>query len=88
MVKEYHSNQEFFEDINRFQHELSNSGHENLVNDIQKGLGCINGLTDGWALFMKSLEGIADKYSSELSDANKQQLSEFLEITKKIVFRE
>jgi len=87
MRKEYNSNAEFFEDVNLFEQELLVCGHNHAAKQIHEGLGCINGLTDGWALFMESLEKVLSEYTAELSKEQKEKLTIFLGITKKAIYR-
>ena len=88
MKKEYSSNKEFFEDIEHYQKELLESGHNHASKEIQEGLDCINGLTDGWALFMESLEKVSNEYAAEFSEKQNEKLANFLTIVKKAVYRE
>ena len=88
MKKEYSSNKEYFEDIEDFQKELLECGNNHAAKEIQEGLSCINGLTDGWAVFMESLEKISTEYAAKFSEKQKEELANFLAIAKKAVYRE
>jgi hypothetical protein len=88
MKKEYISNTEFFEDVEHYQKKLLECGHNHAAKEIQEGLGCINCLTDGWALFMESLEKVFAEYAAELSEEQKEMLNNFIAVTKKAVYRE
>ncbi len=87
MKIEYSSNQEFFEDLIKYQKELVESGHCPAAQIINEGMGCIDGLTDGWEFFMESLETVATEFAAEFSAAQQEKLTKLLAISKKVVYR-
>ncbi len=48
---------------------------------------CLNGLTDGWALLMDSMESILCDHQLELSSKTLLELQGMLAVVKDIVFR-
>ena len=88
MKKEYKDNQEFFNDVRAFQNELETIGEIEAAKEIKEGMSLINGLTDGWAMFLSSLNKVNSKYSSTLSAEQKEKLSFYINLTHKVVHRE
>jgi hypothetical protein len=88
MIKEYKDNQEFFTDVHALQKELENNGEFEAAKEIKEGIGLINGLTDGWAMFLESLNKVNLEYSSSFSTEQKEKLSYYIKLTHKVVHRE
>ena len=87
MIKEYKDNQEFFTDVQALQKELENNGEFEAAKEIKEGIGLINGLTDGWAMFLESLNKVNLEYSSSFSTEQKEKLSYYIKLTHKVVHR-
>ncbi len=88
MKKEYKDNQEFFNDIQAFKSELEYIGEMEAAKEINDGMSLINGLTDGWAMFLDSLKKVNSEYSSSFTSEQKEELKHYIEITGKAVYRE
>ena len=88
MKKEYKDNQEFFNDVQVLQNELENNGEFEAAKEIKEGIGLINGLTDGWAMFLESLNKVNLEYSSSFSAEQKEKLGYYINLTHKVVHRE
>ena len=52
------SNDEFFQDVRALVTRPESKGHQEAAAKLREGFGCLNGLTDGWALFLESIEGV------------------------------
>ena len=52
---------------------LDNKGCKNASLKLQNSMSCLNGLTDGWALFLESIECVRDEYQNNL-DKNEKLL--------------
>jgi len=88
MKKKYRDNQAFFDDVRAFQIELGRLGEIEAANEIKDGMNLINGLTDGWAMFLNSLNKVKAEFSSSLNPAQKDKLDVFINLTRKAVYRE
>ncbi len=88
MDREYKSNEELFEAIRKLQQELLVGGNEQAANEIAEGFFCLNGLTDGWALLMESLEKAKREYSGKFSNAQEKDLESIYSCVRKVVYRE
>lgn len=78
-------NQDFFEDLQALISDLEREGRADAVAELRDGLGLLNGLTDGWAGLMESMERVLSK--AALSPNQQHELSALLASVQKIVFR-
>jgi hypothetical protein len=88
MKKKYRDNQEFFDDVRAFQIELEGLGEIEAADEIKDGMNLINGLTDGWAMLLDSLNKVKADFSSSLNSAQKDKLDIFITLTHRAVYRE
>ena len=58
MSRSFVSSQELFEAVTDLMTRLEASGHSQALAEIRAGYRCLNGLTDGWALFLESIEKV------------------------------
>src|SRR5437763_450272 len=54
----FRSNEEFFQAVNDLIATLEAGGHQEAAAELREGFGCLNGLTDGAALFLESIEKV------------------------------
>jgi hypothetical protein len=66
---------------------MEKSGQMEAAKEISSGFACINGLTDGWALFMDSIGEVQAKYGSRLPADQSSDLKTIQRIVKKVVYR-
>ena len=59
-MKKYPSSEALFGAITTLADQLEQSGGSGAATELHRDLGCLNGLTDGWALLMDSYGGYAD----------------------------
>ncbi len=88
MNKEFNSNEELFEAIRKLQKELLADGNKEAVSEIEEGFSCLNGLTDGWALLLESLNKAKNEYGSKFSIAQKKDIEKIYSCVRKVVYRE
>lgn len=88
MKKEYKDNQEFFKDVRALQSELESHEEIEAAKEIRRGLSLINGLTDGWAMFLESLNKVNSEYSSSFTTEQKEKLCFYISLAHKAVYRE
>jgi len=70
---EFQSNTDLFQAIEELQASLASSGNEQASNQIAEGMSSLNGLTDGWAQLLESINFVKREFSSTLSkDQNKE----------------
>ena len=49
------------------QNGLEAGGHTEAAAELRTGLGCLNGLTDGWGLFLESIERVRAAHAPRFS---------------------
>jgi hypothetical protein len=54
----FRSNEEFFQAVADLTAKLEVGGHVDAATTLRDGIGCLNGLTDGWALLLDSIEKV------------------------------
>ena len=54
----FKSNEEFFQCVKDLIARLELHGHREATTELRAGFGCLNGLTDGSALFLESIEKV------------------------------
>lgn len=69
----FQSNHEFFDYVLSLTNSLARDGRGPAATMLNEGLASINGLTDGWATFLESVENVQNAYGRELTaiDANR-----------------
>jgi hypothetical protein len=83
----YESNEEFFQAVRDLATGLELQGLGSAGSELRSGLACLNGLTDGWALLLESLERVKSDYGSELDPSQRQRLDEMVRSVRKLVYR-
>ena len=63
----FRSNEEFFHAVTGLLTKLEVGGHGQAAAELRAGLGCLNGLTDGWALFLESIERVQATHSERFA---------------------
>ena len=58
MSRPFESSQDLFAAVTDLMKRLEAGGHVQAVAEIRDGYRCLNGLTDGWALFLESIEKV------------------------------
>jgi hypothetical protein len=69
------SNEEFFQSTTDFIASLRQSGRHSEAKTLQAGLGLVTGLTDGWALFLDSVNEV-EMSAGALNVSERQKLAE------------
>lgn len=52
------SAEEYFEAARRLMTQLEHKAHDEAAAELREGFACLNGLTDGWAMFLESIEKV------------------------------
>lgn len=84
---EYQSNTYLFEAIKQLKDSLSSSGNEDSDELIAEGMSSLNGLTDGWALLLESINTVIKNHSITLSEQQNVELNKIRSEVHKIVYR-
>jgi len=73
-MEAFRSNQEYFEAVEDLALRLERGGRSSQAAELRRGLGCLNGLTDGWALLLDSINAVRRACGSELSQDQRDDL--------------
>ena len=87
MSNAFASNDEFFRAVRRFADRLDAEGHASAAAEVKGGFSCLNGLTDGWALFGESLEDVRANHGSKLAAEQQAKLDELISAVWDVVHR-
>lgn len=66
---------------------LEGGGHRAAAAQLRDGYGCLNGLTDGWALFLESIDRVRAEHAAALSDDERRELEELRRVARRMVRR-
>ena len=83
--RQFQSNDEFFAAVRALAAELETVGDQAGADDLKAGLQCLNGLTDGWALVLESLQRVHSR--PNLSPEHLAQLEAMETSVRQIVYR-
>ena len=68
------SSDEFFRAVDALIARLDAAGHHQAASELRNGLGCLNGLTDGSALFLDAIEKVQATESKQFAREDQQAL--------------
>jgi hypothetical protein len=83
----FKSNEELFYAVNELIANLEKHGSISAVQELKKGFQSINGLTDGWALFLESIESIQNSISANIDSNELDKLKSIYETVYFAVYR-
>ena len=86
-MKKYLSNEEFFQAFGELKQRLADNGNQQAAQELKQGFACLNGLTDGWAILMSSIEKVISEDTEKLQSVDIQELEGMLEVVREIVYR-
>ena len=74
----FKSSKDFFIAVEELTAALKASGCEASAASLDEGYGCLNGLTDGWALFLDHAEKAEKELPPQASPADRKKLGEII----------
>jgi len=83
----YESNDEFFQAIRSLAARMEKDGHAEAARELRDGFACLNGLTDGWAMLLDSVNKVLAGHGKALAPADAAELKQMSRSIKKIVRR-
>jgi hypothetical protein len=86
-VKTYTSNDEVFEDLQGLIGRLEGNGSSEAAENLRSGLGSLNGLTDGWAMLMESIERVLSNSGKTITSKDLDELEGMLKSVRRVVYR-
>jgi hypothetical protein len=82
----FRSSEELFQAVLDLADQLDQSGHNSSAARLRDGLGCLNGLTDGWARLLESIEKVQAE-SRHFRKSDRQALRRIQSAIVAIVYR-
>ena len=82
----YRSNEELFADVRELIASLDQSGRAKAAAELRSGFLALNGLTDGWAIFLDSIDAVRAN-RQDLSDSEHGVLTAIGDAVRALVFR-
>jgi hypothetical protein len=70
----FQSSDELFEAVAKLSADLDVHGHSAAAAELRSGLACLNGLTDGWALFLESIDKVKASHAKRFDDEERKAL--------------
>jgi hypothetical protein len=83
----FQSTQEFLQAIADLLVRLEARGQAEAAARLREGLRCVNGLTDGWALFLESVETVQADDTVVLAEDDQQALERIRTAVRGVVYR-
>ncbi len=84
---EFQSSLELIEYINQLKSKLIESDNTQASKVIEEGLMALNGLTDGWAMLLESIEVVQREFNSELNEYQLTMLDIIQNSLLKVLYR-
>ena len=82
----FKSNEALFHATNEIVASLYQSGHRSEAEILKNGIASLNGLTDGWALFLDAVQEVERK-SDAFTDSEKKTIAEIHDAVYEAVYR-
>ncbi len=86
-MKKYKSNNEFFDALRHLIHRIEGQGNIAAAQKLQEGFSCLNGLTDGWALLMESIDNTISENHGKIEPRDMAELQQMLKAVRRAVYR-
>ncbi len=86
-MSNFTSNDEFFQALRDLIQRIENQGNVAAAQELREGFACLNGLTDGWALLMESMDRVITGSWGSIEADDMSELKVMLKGVKKIVYR-
>jgi hypothetical protein len=82
----FSSNREFFNTLSELIAELREE-HSLAATELDCGFRCLNGLTDGWALLLESIQKVESQHSNNLTQDQRDTLKDLRIAADSLVYR-
>jgi hypothetical protein len=83
----FKTNAELFEAVGDLIAQLRTVGQVRAAEELEVGMRCLNGLTDGWALFLESIDKVRAMASVGLTVSQKAALADIRAAVHRLVYR-
>jgi len=65
---------------------LDAGGHAEAAAELRRGFSCLNGLTDGWALFLESIEKVEAEHAARFAGEERRELAAVRRAVRRAVY--
>jgi hypothetical protein len=86
-MKSYASNLVYFDELAKLVARMEQGGRAEAAAELRRGISCVNGLTDGWAMLMDALGAVITRYRDDLSPELLSDLESAYQAARKAVYR-
>ncbi len=86
MGTRFRSSEELFAATRALVRRLELAGLEEAAAELAEGYACLNGLTDGWALFLESIERVRSEWTDALRPEDRETLEDVLHDVRRHVY--
>lgn len=86
-MKDFKSNEEFFVALRDLMDRIERQGNIAAAQELRSGFSCLNGLTDGWALLMESMERTIAPNQGKINKTEMLELRDMIKVVSKVVYR-
>ena len=83
----FKSNDEFFAAVRALIARLESAGHAQAAAELREGFACLNGLTDGSALFLEAIDKVRQERSREFDKGEREALEAIRKAVHAAVYR-
>jgi hypothetical protein len=87
VMPNFNSNEEFFTAFRDLVERIERKGHVEAARELQTGLSCLNGLTDGWALLMEAIDRVSAVNRDGIGKPEMAELRDLRRVVSKVVYR-
>jgi hypothetical protein len=84
---DFGSSDEFLQRVSELIARLDALGQPDAAAELRDGLRCLNGLTDGWALFLESIERVQAAHASRFAAEDRNALDTIRAAARKALYR-
>src|SRR4051794_40419033 len=83
----FRSNEEFFQAVTDLIGKLEAGGHPEVAAELREGFGCLNGLTDGSALFLEAIQRVEATHARQFAREERKDLETIRRAVHRAVYR-
>lgn len=83
----FRSNEELFDAVRDLVSRLKDEGRAEAAATLEEGFRCINGLTDGAALFLEAIETVRAEHSEDMTSDERRMLRAVRGAVRRVVYR-
>jgi hypothetical protein len=87
VIRPFTTLDDYFEAVRTLAGDLEAAGLTDVATEVREGFGCLNGLTDGWAMFLEGLDRAGQRGRGRLSRVQRARLREVRAVAFRFTYR-